>query len=152
MKVLGNTPDGDLIIQVSQAEWKHLQEKPQATIYEIEWDTLEYWQGEFLNGLKKLNLSARVHNAIERAAQIRTTKAEKIDGQYTQIQTDPYLISRWTFQLFGDSQLLGFEQWCDCYLTHPDDMFTRNIGDKGKGELLQAIREYRSKEVTNGNK
>jgi len=148
VKIIGKTLEGDLIIQVSQAEWDHLQEKPEATIYEISQGTLEEWQTEFLNGLEKLTLSTRLRNAIENAVEIRKTRYEKVDGKYTEVPADPYLINRYAFE--GKSgQLLRFEQWCDFILTHAGYiMGIQMIGKRGKNELLQAIREYKSNTPT----
>jgi len=144
MKIIGKTLEGDLIIQVSQVEWDHLQEKPDATIYEIEWDTLEEWNRQLIDGLNKLKLSKRVFGALERAAEIRTVYYPMVDGIRKETPTDPY-ISSYGFQN-RNGQLLSFEQWCDYTLTRPNEFCIGYIGEKGKSELLQAIKQYRQQE------
>lgn len=46
MKILGNTPEGDLIIQVTQEEWRLLQEgvKPESNSYKSGLKALKEWE------------------------------------------------------------------------------------------------------------
>lgn len=142
MKKIADTVDGNVLIEMSQVEWSYLQQRPQSKSYEIAFHSLEEWRNDFLNGVKKLDLSVKVFNALERSCSIQTTRWIRNDkGERVEIEVDAYINGG---DFIQNGRLLSFDEWCDYMVTHPNSFYAgRGIGKKGEIELLDAVKKYR---------
>jgi len=141
MKKIADMVSGGVLIEMTMEEWNCLQRRPDITIYQITEETLEDWSKNFIKNLHKLNLSTRVHNAISRAASVRTERWDVSEEKFITIM--PYIQGGWSFKAL-DGRLLNFEQWCR-YVTREGNYnldAIRNIGKKSKREILAAIETY----------
>jgi len=159
VRKIADTVEGNVLIEMTVAEWERLRSLPQATTHEITLDSLERWREKFIDGLSKLPLTKRTKNAIHFVTQIKTVRYEKRNGKYVDIETPPYIWGWVSFSRLGPRQVgwepddryspdqcmpMPFDNWCEWVLSDPPDFFVRNIGPKGKAELIKAIKEYRA--------
>lgn len=137
MEIIGETPDGRLIIIVSPEE---ITTRGAEKVIEVsdQPDSLYIWSSEFRKQLSAwIGAPLRAINPIRRAAEVLDTKWE----DHKLVKTPPHLRNASVFTRHG--RLLDFDEWCKAVVYEQVDVQSvPMMGEAKEQELKAAIQKY----------
>ncbi len=137
MKKIGNTDDGNVIVEMTPGEWDSLNNESVVThepCIKKETNVIE-WKKDFWKHLLMLDISVRCRNKIAICAgiQLKDNRIYSLNRSYNE-------------DIFNPS--LAFTEWCCTVIDHEVDMMSlRNFGYGMQAELETAIRRYLDNEA-----